>query len=91
MKNWCRIIELEAHDVLIKRDSENDSENVSISIMTELCQVNKTLNFEKEDSEKADAKYKEIDEDYCVKFINGIEEMFADLNINQPDENEDEK
>jgi hypothetical protein len=91
MKNWCRIIELEAHDVLIKRDSENDSENVVVSIMTKLCQVNKTLSFKKEDSEKADAKYKVIDEDYCIKFINGIEEMFADLNINQPDEYEDEK
>jgi hypothetical protein len=88
MKNWFRKIETETHDVLIKRSRENDSESVEIIISTELCEVTKTLGF-KEDSEKADAKFKEIDKEYCLKFINAVEQTFSDLNINQPDEEAD--
>jgi hypothetical protein len=89
MKNWFKKIETETHDVLIKRSSENGSENVEVTIMTALCEVTKTLGCG-EDSSKADRAFKEIDKEYCIKFINAVEQTFSDLNINQPDEEADE-
>lgn len=91
MKNWCRIIELEAHDVLIKRSFDDDEQNVEVIIQTRGIEVNKIISFKHKDSDKADDLYKEIDKEFCIKFINEVETAFFDLNINQKDEDEDEK
>jgi len=76
MKGWCKIIETETHDVLVRRLSNDNGEEIIVTIQTSICEVSQTLGFN-EDCEKADRVFKEkIDENYCVEFINAIEKEF---------------
>lgn len=76
MKNWCRIIKLPEHDVLVQRLSdEENKEHLSVSI--KLQGVLATLNFGfDEDEKKCDDAFKSYKREMAMKAVETITEMF---------------
>lgn len=63
MKNWCKIIELENHDVLLQRLSNNkDDEHIKVTIKTDGLTASYNLGYG-EDEARADEAYQEIDKE----------------------------
>lgn len=80
MKNWCKIISLPTHDVLVERISNHDdleAVRVSARFDDHGAHLKATLGFE-EDEQKADEAFENYDEAAAQNFLDGMLNMLED-------------
>jgi hypothetical protein len=76
MKNWCKIIEMPEHDVLLQRLSDNENlEHISVSVKIDGALANFKLSY-KEDEKLANETFEKFDGNDAQKIIDSVLEMF---------------
>jgi len=75
MKNWCKIIPLAEHDVLVRRlSSDEDGEQVAACLRADGMTFELSGGF-KDDIEKADARFEAFDETEAEDFLKAFNNL----------------
>jgi hypothetical protein len=81
MKNWCKVVPLEEHDVLVERISnEQDKEAIRASIRVDGVHLVAVLGFgeEEEHYHAADKAFEEYGEANATEFRDGMLKMMEE-------------
>ena len=75
MKNWCKIIELEEHDVLIEKTMDDDSDNsaIRISVEVEGCKISQTFVYE--ELTERNKNYDGMGAIHATKFVDAVNNL----------------
>ena len=75
-KNWCKIVELEEHDVLVQRRSnDDDGEHIKVSIAMDGMHL--SLKLTGENSDDADAMYEKFSKVDAEKIVESFKAMLS--------------
>lgn len=69
MKNWCKIIPLENHDVLVERlSNDEDGEHLSVKMNIDNVIASYTMSFG-DDEQKADSAFDSLKSDQVQQIV----------------------